>query len=642
MEYAGRKDFHKYRQDRAIRIRLLVLRIALGLAFFAIYCGLWYLQVLHGEEYRFLADNNRLRRVVVPPQRGTIYDRRGRVIVGNREGYAIVIDREKPSDTARLVRELSSPLGLQEDVLRERIERYRGRPTYERAILKEDVEFADVAFVESHRLDYPTLQVVTEPKRDYVEGRDTSHLVGYVGEASEAQLRSDPDLMLGDTVGKTGIERAYDNLLRGQHGEELVEVNSLGRRIGPATSGRPPVSGADAPLTIDIDLQRKLVEALGDEVGAGIFLDPRNGEILALASTPAFDPSLFAKRFTRAEWRTLIEDPLRPLQNRAIQGLYPAGSTFKLIVALAGLENGVIDEGTSVSCSGGAFFYGRRFGCWKKGGHGTLGLIGAIAQSCNVYFYTVGNRIGIDRIAAEATKFGFGQRTGIDLPGEEVGIVASPAWKMATFHEPWYVGETISVSIGQGATQVTAMQMAQLAAQLATGGVAYKPRIMRPARGVPVAPEVLRRATIDPHALAVLRRSMVQVVESGTASKAKLPGITVAGKTGTVQVFKASSGVDSDKLDKKYRDHAWFIGFAPLENPTIAFAVLVEHGGHGGSISAPIVRKVLEVYFGLPPRDEPVVAGEPVHAAPSSSTPSASLPASSSAPRVQLARSHHP
>lgn len=626
MEYTRRKDFEKFRESRTLTRRLLFLRVAIGIAFGAIYVGLWYLQVLHGEEYRFLADNNRLRRVVVPPQRGTIYDRKGRVIVGNREGYAIVLDREKPCDSARLAHELAEPLNLPEAALRERVDRYRGRPNFERAILKEDVDFADVAFVESHRLDYPELQIVTEPKRDYMTGRETAHLVGYVGEASEAQLRSDPTLMMGDTVGKTGVERAYDGRLRGQRGEELVEVNSLGRRIGPVSARKLPVQGADAPLTIDIDLQRKLVESLEREVGAGVFLDPRSGEILAIASTPAYDPGQFSRHFTRAEWRTLVDDPQRPLQNRAIQGLYPAGSTFKLVVALAGLENGVIDEGTSVSCGGGAVFFGRRFGCWKKGGHGTLSLNAAIAQSCNVYFYTVGNRIGIDRIASEATKLGFGQPTGIDLPGEEAGTVASPAWKMATFKEPWYAGETISVSIGQGATQVTALQMGNLAAQLATGGVAFKPRIMRPARGEVVVPELLRRVEIEPHALSVIRRAMQSVVESGTASKAKLPGITVAGKTGTVQVYKASSGVDSDKLSKELRDHAWFIGYAPMESPTIAFAVLVEHGGHGGSISAPIVRKVLEVYFGLPPREEPP-APQP-------------KPIPAQAARLQVARTH--
>jgi penicillin-binding protein 2 len=624
MEYHRRKDFEQYRETQAVGRRLMVVRVLASIGFVAIYVGLWYLQVEKGEQYRQLAEANRLRKVVVPPQRGMMYDRRGRVIVGNRVAFAIILDREKPYDAAALARDLATPLDIPETVLRERLERYRGRPTYERAVVKEDVSMADVAFVESHRFEFPPLQITTEPKRDYMFGHETAHVVGYVGEASDQQLKVDPSLMMGDTVGRTGIERAHDMQLRGERGEELVEVNSIGRRIGEARAGKPPVPGVDAFLTVDLDLQKKLAEALGDEVGAGVFLDPTNGEILAMVSTPAYDPNLFARRFTREEWRGVIENPLHPLQNRAIQGRYSAGSTYKLVVALAGLEAGMIDEGTTVHCGGVANFFGRPFRCWKKEGHGSVALNAAIAQSCNIFFYTVGNRIGIDRIAAEARKFGFGAKTGIDLVGEEAGNVASPEWKMATMHEPWYAGETISVSIGQGPTECTVLQMADFAAMLATGGVAYKPRLVRSSKGTPVDPEVMREVEIQPHALRVVRNAMKAVVEAGTASKARLPGITVVGKTGTVQVYKASSGVDSDKLDKAFRDHAWFIGYAPMEHPTIAFAVLIEHGGHGGSISAPVVRKVLEVYFGVPPREEP---------------PGPKVPVPEPPERVQVARS---
>jgi len=609
MDLQRRKDFEQYRVARGLTRRLHVLSVLAAVAFGGILAGLWYLQVAQGEEYARLAEANRLRRVFIPAQRGMMYDRKGQVIVGNRVSFTIVLDREKPFDAPALASGLADPLGLPTEILLERIERYRGRPTYEFAVLKEDVSLADVAFVESHSVEFPSLRILTEPRRDYLNGRETAHVVGYVGEASEAQLQADRSLMMGDTVGRTGVEKAHDASLRGRRGEELVEVDSMGRRMAEIGVGRQPAAGDDAWLTVDLDMQRKLVEALGEEVGAGVFLDPRNGEILAMASTPAYDPNLFARRFTREEWRDLIEDPLKPLQNRAIQGLYSAGSTYKLVVALAGLESGLIDEGTVVHCSGAATFYGRPFRCWKKGGHGTVGLNTALAQSCNVFFYTVGNRMGIDRIAAEARKLGFGRRTGVDLIGEQEGTVASPEWKLATQKEPWYAGETISVSIGQGATQVTAIQMANFAATLATGGTAYRPRLIRPTKGEPVAPEVLRHVSIDPHALDTVRRAMKSVVEAGTGGRARLPGITVVGKTGTVQVFKASSGVDSDKLSKAQRDHGWFIGYAPMESPTVAFAVLVEHGGHGGNIAAPVVRKVLEVFFGLPPRWEPPEPG---------------------------------
>jgi penicillin-binding protein 2 len=616
MDLHRRRDFEHYREGRALMRRLQAMRMAAALAFLAILGGLWYLQVQKGEEYRRAAEANRLRRVFLPPQRGMLYDRKGRVIVGNRVAFAVVLDREKPYDPAHLAGRLAAPLGLEEADLRDQLQRYNGRPTYEHAVIKEDVALADVAFVESHRVEFPALQIVTEPRRDYMNGRETAHVVGYVGEASEAQLHADPTLMMGDTVGKTGLERACDEKLRGRRGEELVEVNALGRPIGSISVGRQPTAGNDAFLTLDLDLQKKLAEALGDEVGAGVFLDPRNGEVLAMVSTPAYDPNRFARRFTRDEWSSLVEDRQHPLQNRSIQGLYSAGSTFKLVVALAGLEAGVIQEGTAIRCGGEANFFGRPFHCWKKGGHGTLSLDAAIAQSCNIYFYTVGNRLGIDRIAEEARKFGFGERTEIDLLGEEEGIVPSRAWKEATFHERWYDGETISVAIGQGPTQVTVLQMANFAAMLATGGTAYRPQLLRPGRGVPTTPQILRQSSIDPHALEVVRHAMQDVVSAGTGGQVRLPGITVVGKTGTVQVYRASSGVDSDKLPKEQRDHGWFIGYAPLENPTIAFAVLVEHGGHGGTISAPIVRKVLEVYFGLPPREDAPVIRPPRPGAP--------------------------
>lgn len=605
MEHRRRKEFEHYREGHALSRRLLALRAGAALTFLGVLLGLWYLQVQNGEEYRRMAEANRLRRVFVPPQRGMMYDRKGRVVVGNRVAFTIVLDREKPYDAETLSAALAVPLQVPVADLRERIDRYRGRPAYEGAVLKEDVAIADVAFVESHRVEFPNLQIQTEPRRDYLNGLMTAHVVGYVGEVSEGQLKADQTLMMGDTVGRAGVEKALDTRLRGARGEQLVEVNALGRPLGEASMGRQPVAGDDAWLTLDMDLQRTLAEALGDETGAGVFLDPRSGEILAMVSTPTFDPNRFSRHFTREEWQGLIGNEKRPLQNRAIAGLYSAGSTFKLLMALAALEAGVIDENTAIHCGGAATFYGHPFHCWKKGGHGTISLNSAIAQSCNIYFYTVGARLGIDRIAQAATRMGFGEKTGIDLLGEEAGLVPSPAWKMATLKEQWYAGETISVSIGQGPTQVTVLQMANFAAMLATGGTAYRPQIVRPGKGQLVVGQQIRTAAMDPHALAVVRHAMQNVVEAGTGGQVRLPGITVVGKTGTVQVTKASSGVDSDKLPKEQRDHGWFIGYAPMEDPTIAFAVLVEHGGHGGTISAPIVRKVLEVYFGIPPRPEP-------------------------------------
>ncbi len=598
LDYRDRKELRDYLEERRLNGRLLIVRVLFALLFTACLSGLYYLQVAEGERYAALSDSNRLHRAVIHPLRGNMYDRRRRALVANRTSFNVVIDREKLRDVDSAVRLLAPILDLDEKTLRQRIERYRSRPAFEAAILKEDVDLSEIARLEARRYEIPQISITTEAKRYYPQGPALAHVVGYVGEASEAQLEADPQMQMGDIVGKAGLEKAHDDRLRGQSGEQLVEVNSVGRAIGPVFVGTHPTPGNDLYLTLDMDLQLALVKAFGEEAGAGVFLDPRNGEILAMASLPAFDPNLFASRFTPDEWRAIGGNPLHPMQDRVISSTFSPGSTFKLLIGIAALEEGVADEATAVHCSGGAYFYGRRFGCWKEKGHGLVDFHRAIVQSCNVFFYTIGQRLGIDRIARYAKEIGFGEPTGVDLAGEKGGVVPSPEWKMATRKEPWYAGETISVSIGQGPMLVTALQMADMAACVANGGKIYKPRLVRSGPDVTVTPELIHDVKLSSHTLAVLRSAMWGVVhESGTGVRAGLPDVDVVGKTGTVQVFKASAGVESDKLSKAMRDHAWFVGYAPRENPVIAFAVFVEHGGHGGSISAPIVHDVLQVHF---------------------------------------------
>jgi len=381
-------------------------------------------------------------------------------------------------------------------------------------------------------------------------------------------------------------------------------VNSLGRRIGSAWVGRVPSHGTPLELTLDLDLQRELREALGDETGAGVFMDPRTGEVLAMVSTPAFDPNLFVNGMTTEAWKSITEDPRRPLHDRAIASYYAPGSAFKIVMAIAGLESGTIHPEHTVRCGGSARFYGRRRLCWKRGGHGVVDLEAALAHSCNVYFYHLGKQMGIGPIHEYGSVLGLGRPTGISLPGEAGGILPSRAWKREHLGEPWYPGDTISVAIGQGLLAVTPVQMATMISGVATGGILPLPRLSRME-----APRHTR-LEISPSTLDVVRSALREAVRSGTGRQSKLETVSVAGKTGTAQVFKHSAGVDSDDLPKQERDHAWFVGYAPADDPTIAFAVVVEHGGHGGSTAAPIVRRVLEIHFGEAPKIPAVEEGE--------------------------------
>jgi penicillin-binding protein 2 len=609
MDYRERKELRDYLEERRFARRLILVRIGFALLFISCAAGFYWLQIVDGDYYRGQADGNRLRKVVIRPLRGNIYDRDGQPLAGNRSSFNIVLDREKLADPAPVVHMIAPILESGEPALMERIGRYKARPSYEPAILKEDVDLGEIAQFEARRDEAPQISITTDSRRDYIVGAPLAHVLGYVGEASEEQMAADPSLVLGDMVGKSGLEKVYDGALRGKRGEQLMEVNSVGRAIGRVHEADPPTPGQDLHLTLDMGMQKALVDSFGDEVGAGIFLDPRTGEVLAFASFPTFDPNAFTARFDPAALKAIFDDPSKPLQNRVISSKYSPGSTFKLLVATAALEEGIVDEHTSVYCGGGAVFYGRRFGCWKASGHGAINLHRALVESCNVWFYTIGQRLGIERIAKYADSMGFGAPSGIDLVGERAGTVPSPEWKLEKKGEPWYPGETISVAIGQGPMEVTALQMADMAACIANGGTIYKPVLVRPGAGQPVVPQEARRVTLSPHTLEVIRRAMWGVVnESGTGTRARVQGVEVVGKTGTVQVYKASAGVDSDKLDKKIRDHAWFVGYAPMEAPEVAFAVFVEHGGHGGTISAPIVRAVLEAHFN---KGKPPVAAPP-------------------------------
>lgn len=605
-DYRSSKDFKDYYEERRLQRRISFIFVLLAGLFLSYLFNLWYLQVVNGDNYRRLADNNRLRQVVENPLRGLILDRDGRPIVRNRIAFNVLLDREKIGRLDGTVQSLSKILNLPEGTVRERIERYRNRPTFEPVIVKEDVDLAEAAYLESRRLELPEVSVAIEPKRSYEDHDLAAHALGYVGEISETQLGKPrfAGYQLGDVVGKAGLESYYDNDLAGEKGWKQVIVNSLGREIRSLPVGKRPLPGNALRLTLDLDLQEALEAAFADKMGSAVFLDPDTGEILAIISKPSFDPNVFARRFSVEEWKELINSETHPLQNRAIQSKFAPGSVFKIVMAIAALESGKATPSRTDFCPGYTVIYGRKFLCHQEGGHGTVAMLEAIKKSCNVYFYHLGKDMGIQIISEWAHKLGFGQPTGIDLAHEEGGTVPDDAWKRRTRNEQWYPGETISVSIGQGALEVTPIQMAVFASVIGNGGTFYRPHLLisREVRGgveeATKPPEVLGKVNLKPSTLQVVKEAMWEVVnQGGTGTKAAIPGKDVCGKTGTAQVVKASAGVKSEKLAEAIRDNAWFVGFAPRDHPRIAFAVFVERGGHGGEAAAPIAQTVMLKFF---------------------------------------------
>jgi penicillin-binding protein 2 len=582
-----------------IAVTLGVVLLAFGL----IYSRLYFLQVVKGPEMRSVSEHNRVRLVRVPAARGVVYDRNGEILVDNRPSFDVVFVPEDARDRKAVLRTLAGHLGEAETAVIERLKAPSKRPPYEGIVVRRDLDWQGVVALETHQLELPGISLQVGPRRYYPFGPLASHLIGYVGEVSESDL-ANPEMGLrsGDIVGKANLEKAWDKELRGEPGGQQVEVDALGRRVR-VLEEEPDVPGNTLTLTIDRDLQEEAENALGDHTGAVVAIDPRNGELLVLASRPAYDPNVFSRGIQRAEWRHLMQDPLKPLNNRAVQGQYPPGSTFKVAVAAGALEEGFANLTSGVHCSGGVPFGNHYFRCWRKGGHGGVNLHEAIVQSCDVFFYQVGQRLGVDGIADYARRFGLGVLSGIPLEHEKPGTIPDTAWKRKRFKQPWFAGETLSVAIGQGYVTATPLQMANLAATIANGGTRYRPqyvkRIESPDGSVrtEIQPEVLGETGIKKSTMDAVRSAMRDVVmtDRGTGKKARVLGVEVAGKTGTAQVVTLAG---SNKKARGTRDHAWFIAFAPVENPEIAMAVLVEHaGGGGGAFAAPVAKQILTRYF---------------------------------------------
>src|SRR5688500_13688271 len=576
------------RDAMASRVRILS---ALGGVALAVVAGAyWITQGIRGPEYRELAENNRLRRIPIRAPRGVIYDRGTRPLAENVPSYNLLLAPEATEDLEASLAFAARILDGDAPTLHALQAKARRERPAEPALIAENLTLAQVARFELAGLEHPEFDIDVQHVRLYRHRDQTAHVLGYLSEVGPDDIAaSGGAYKRGDVMERKGVERQYEPVLRGVDGERVVVVDSRGRGVAEFRRSAPD-AGTDLHLALDLDLQQTAQRLLQDKIGAVVAMDPRNGEILAMASSPAYDPNIFARRLRADDWNKLIEDPHHPLQNRAIQNYHSPGSTFKIVMALAGLSEGLVSTQSRVYCGGGASFYGRRFRCWKQQGHGSVDLHQAIKQSCDVYFYTLGQRLGIERIGKYARLFGWGELTGIDMAGEKEGLVPGEEWSQRVRKHKWYPGETISVSIGQGPLLVTPLQMAVMMSAVANGG-----RLPTPHLAQSSAPPRQVRG-IAPAAWEPVREALRAVVDSGTGYQARVPGLSIGGKTGTVQVVAQHTWKMKD-LAFEQRDHAWFIAFAPVDAPELVVSVFVEHGGAGSQAAAPIAKAVYEAFL---------------------------------------------
>ena len=593
------------REERLPAFKLTIVQYAIVAILLVLLSGLWRLQVIGAQNYRTLAEQNRIRKVPILAPRGKLFDREGRLLVDNYPSVSCFLIREPGRDLRADFPLISRGLHMTPDQLEGVLKHYALAPKYEPIPLKQDITPDEVEFIEAHREELPELETIDEQRRLYPRNGFAANLIGYVGEVSDDML-NDPRYAYyepGDVVGKSGVEQSYDQLLRGQDGSQDIIVDSHGREVG-ILGREPAVPGQGLKLTIDLDVQKAAEAAFGDRNGAIVAINPHTGAILALVSRPAFNPNDFSVRVSRDEWNKLVTDPRHPLLDKAIQAQLAPGSTFKIIMSLAGLENGIA-QNLTVNCTGGATYYGRYFACDHH--HGVVDILHAIPKSCDVFYYTLAERLGIEKIAYWAHKVGIGQKTGIDLPGEVSGTMPSEEWKLKNFHEKWYAGEVISVGIGQGAVALSPIQLVRAISGIASGGVFKRPHVVEADQ----LPAEYRQAMydsypgsgdvsfpIDPAIWETITDGMAGALDAsmgGTAFAAHLDNIDFAGKTGTAQVVNHSAGALVVSKDVATRANSWFVGMAPRRNPDIAVVVLTEHGGWG-SASAPVAAQIVEAF----------------------------------------------
>jgi penicillin-binding protein 2 len=589
------------RNEKLAPAKLHASQYIVALVLLILGAGLWRLQVLGATNYKVLADANRIRKVPVLAPRGRIFDREGRVLVDNYPSVTCYLLRDQQKSLEADLPLIAAGLNIPVDQIQTILKRYQYMPKYQSLPLKQDITPDEQAFIAAHRDDLPELETREEQRRLYPKDGFAAHMIGYVGEISENDLNQSRYAFYepGDVVGKSGVEEAYDELLRGKDGSRDVYVNSHGKEVG-VRGQELATPGTDLKLTIDLDVQMAAEKALEGKVGAIVAMDPHTGEILAMVSRPTFDPNQFAVRLTKAYWQTILENPDHPLMNKTIQAQVAPGSTFKVIMTLAGLQENAAQD-MHVSCNGGATFYGHFFACDKH--HGSVDIHNALPYSCDTFYYTLANRLGIDTIARYATSVGIGSKTGIDLPDEQAGVMPSEQWKLKTQHDKWYAGETISVGIGQGAVEATPLQLARAISGIASGGVLRRPHVvfddeLTPERLAAVESTYPgsgdKTIPLTTDNWQIITDDLAGVTTFGTAAEAHLAGVDFAGKTGTAQVMS------HDALSKTSKGHntqpnAWFVGIAPRRNPDIVVAVLWEHGNWGNN-SAKLAAQVVNAF----------------------------------------------
>jgi penicillin-binding protein 2 len=612
-----------YRDDQKfLQFRINVVLWGIVAVFVFLMGSFWFVQGVQAEKYRGLSEANALREIEIPAKRGLIMDRTGKILADNQPAYALQIDRvvmktlikADKERRAKLTSFLANVLELTPAEVTARWDKESVKINPKQPFpIAEDLSMAQVAKIQAQSVAFPEVNVVPIQRRNYPYGTMAAHVLGFIGEVTEKDLqqKEHESLEQGDLIGKRGVELMYDMYLRGREGAEFWQYDADGRRLSEYVPARQqPVPGDNISLTIDFELQRRAEQYFieNEMVGAAVALDPRNGEVLAMVSSPAFNPNVYSKRFTPDVYKTITSNPFKIELNRTIQGLYSPGSVFKIVMAMAGLSEGVIGPDTQFTCSGSGVFFGRRFRCWKKEGHGAVDVERALKVSCDVFFYNTGGRLGVDKIKEHANKLTFGEISQVDLDGERAGLVPSTEWARTKQNRKWYPSETISVSIGQGPLIVTPLQVANMTAAVANGGKVFQPHVVRYVDRVQkdgtyqrfrVPSRVIHEVALAPKALHAVRNGLWQVVneQGGTGANARVEGLDISGKTGSVQVIAYSGRIKASSLPFKYRDHAWFASFAPRDNPQMVVIVFVEHGGAGGADAAPLAKVMYESRF---------------------------------------------
>ena len=584
--------------------RIIGLSLGAFVLFFLVLSRLWYLQMIDTDNLMDQSESNRLRFVPVAAPRGAILDRNGKVLVSNTPSFSVAVIPQDVKNKDQLIDNLSRYLNLNRKEIEDKWNKGQGRAKYYPLVVASGISRDQMEFLEENRLALSGVNIEMKPVRAYSNGLLGAHLLGYLAEISESELASDhyKEYNAGDYTGKSGIEKSWEDFLHGTDGGRQIEVDARGRFLRTVEESGSSV-GNTVMLTIDLDMQKVAEQALGERAGAAVAMDVNTGEILAFASSPSFDPALFTGRMPPEKWKEYLEDQRHPLENKALKGMYPPGSTFKIITAIAGLEEGVVDQHSAVDCPGYYKFGNSTFKCWDKKGHGHVELKKALRESCDVYFYKLSERLGVDRIADYARRFGLGAPLGIGLDNEKGGVIPSQEWKQKRYGKKWFQGETLSVGIGQGYVLTTPVQLASMIATVANEGTVYQPHLVKrivdsEGKSLKEFPPVITRKTgIKPETFKLVKEGLFAVVNEphGTGGLARLSEVKVAGKTGSAQVVKLRDS--KGQVPYQFRDHALFVAFAPYDKPEIAVAVIVEHAEHGGSAAAPVAGKILRAYF---------------------------------------------